>query len=130
MSSPVSITIPVDWEPRDYQRPAWEALESGVKRLDLVWHRRAGKDLFTMNWTATQAFQRRGDGLCLGASRLGFGKQVAGIEMKPAAPEALGRIKREVGVAEKNGQQPDRQPDHEHSAKNGAQSGSSLHEVS
>ncbi len=55
-----TITLPHKWLPRDYQKPAWFALENGVKRLDLVWHRRAGKDLFSINWCATQAFQRPG----------------------------------------------------------------------
>ncbi len=54
------ITIPYDWTPRDYQRPAWDALEGGVKRAALVWHRRAGKDLFSINWCASQLFERVG----------------------------------------------------------------------
>jgi phage terminase large subunit len=54
------ITLPHLWLPRDYQKPAWYALESGIKRLDLAWHRRAGKDLFTINWCGTQCFQRPG----------------------------------------------------------------------
>jgi len=56
----VEITLPLDWRPRDYQRAAWEALETGTKRACLVWHRRAGKDLFAINWTASQIFQRVG----------------------------------------------------------------------
>jgi phage terminase large subunit len=54
------IVIPNRWLPRDYQKPAWNALESGIKRLDLVWHRRAGKDIFSINYCATQCFQRPG----------------------------------------------------------------------
>ena len=38
--------LPHEWAPRDYQIPAWEYLEGGGKRACLVWHRRAGKDLF------------------------------------------------------------------------------------
>ena len=57
---PTSIVLPHKWLPRDYQKPAWNALEQGVKRLDLVWHRRAGKDLFSINWCATQSMQRPG----------------------------------------------------------------------
>jgi len=55
-----TIAIPHKWLPRDYQKAAWFALESGIKRLDLVWHRRAGKDIFSINYCATQAFQRPG----------------------------------------------------------------------
>ena len=54
------ITVPLDWRPRDYQLPAWEALEDGMNRACLVWHRRAGKDLFSINWCSTQVFQRVG----------------------------------------------------------------------
>ena len=56
----MEFTVPFNWDTRDYQEPAWEALESGVKRAALVWHRRAGKDLFAINWCATQVFQRVG----------------------------------------------------------------------
>jgi hypothetical protein len=56
----VKITVPYNWSPRPYQVPAWEALESGIKRSVLVWHRRAGKDLFALNWMAKQAFIRPG----------------------------------------------------------------------
>jgi len=56
----LKLTIPYGWEPRPYQLPAWRALEEGIKRAVLVWHRRAGKDLWTLNWLAKQAFKRRG----------------------------------------------------------------------
>lgn len=39
---------------------AWSALEKGVKRSALVWHRRAGKDSMSLNWTAASAFDRVG----------------------------------------------------------------------
>jgi len=55
-----TVTIPYNWEPRSYQAKAWRALEGGAKRAVLVWHRRAGKDLFSLNWLAKQAFKRRG----------------------------------------------------------------------
>lgn len=38
------ITLPHEWSPRDYQRPAWNAVVGGTKRIALAWHRRAGKD--------------------------------------------------------------------------------------
>jgi phage terminase large subunit len=39
---------------------AWGALERGVKRLALAWHRRAGKDDLCLHWTATAAIERVG----------------------------------------------------------------------
>lgn len=56
----MQIDVPYNWRPRDYQQDAWDALENGCKRMALVWHRRAGKDLFAINWLATQVFQRVG----------------------------------------------------------------------
>lgn len=32
------------WKPRQYQRPAWNAVLNGTRRIALAWHRRAGKD--------------------------------------------------------------------------------------
>lgn len=48
------------WVPRPYQMNAWAALERGVKRLALAWHRRAGKDDVCLHWTATSAMERVG----------------------------------------------------------------------
>jgi len=56
----VEYNVPYKYDPRDYQQPAWAAMEEGKKRCCLVWHRRAGKDLWGINWTATQIFQRVG----------------------------------------------------------------------
>ncbi len=47
------------WRPRDYQMPAWAALERGVKRLALAWHRRAGKDDVCLHWAATAPYRHR-----------------------------------------------------------------------
>ena len=55
------IVLPNGWNPRDYQLPAWNALEGGIKRLLLLWHRRAGKDDDCLHWAATQAMQRVGN---------------------------------------------------------------------
>lgn len=49
------------WRPRDYQTPAWAALEGGYKRLALAWHRRAGKDDVCLHWTASAAMTRVGN---------------------------------------------------------------------
>ena len=52
----VDISIPYGWEPRNYQRPLWNALiKGGYKRAAYVWHRRAGKDLFGLNYLIREA---------------------------------------------------------------------------
>ena len=56
----MNITLPNNWEPRGYQLKAWNALEAGIKRAILIWHRRAGKDDICLHWTATQVMQRVG----------------------------------------------------------------------
>jgi hypothetical protein len=40
--------------------PLWDELEHGTKRAVAIWHRRAGKDLVSLNWTIVQAFERPG----------------------------------------------------------------------
>lgn len=52
------IHLPNNWRPRHYQEAAWKAAEQGIKRLCLVWHRRAGKDDFALHRTAVDAHQR------------------------------------------------------------------------
>lgn len=55
------IALPANgWRPREYQRPAWAALEAGCTRLALAWHRRAGKDDICLHWAATAAMRRVG----------------------------------------------------------------------
>ena len=41
--------------------PFFEAMDRGVKRACLVWHRRAGKDSASLNFTAKQSFSRVGN---------------------------------------------------------------------
>lgn len=63
MSEPLNeITLPHDWEPREYQLKAWAHMEGmeESKRAVAVWHRRAGKDLFAINLIGTKAFERIG----------------------------------------------------------------------
>jgi phage terminase large subunit len=43
-----------------HQRPVWTAMQSGIKRAALSWHRRAGKDSFAINYLATCAMQKVG----------------------------------------------------------------------
>lgn len=56
----VKIKIPYKWKPRKYQMNLWHYLENGGKRAVAVWHRRAGKDSLSLNWTAVAAMQRVG----------------------------------------------------------------------
>ena len=51
----MNLEIPNEWNPRDYQMPLWMALQGGTKRAVAVWHRRAGKDSLSLNFTASKA---------------------------------------------------------------------------
>ena len=55
------IQVPHNWQPRKYQRKAWDYLESGGRHCELVWHRRAGKDDVAMHHTAVSAMQKPGN---------------------------------------------------------------------
>lgn len=46
----MSITLPFNFEPRWYQLPLLQALDSGKKRAAVVWPRRHGKDKTILNW--------------------------------------------------------------------------------
>ena len=52
------IRLPNNWQPRPYQREAWEYLENGGKRALLFWHRRAGKDDVILHHCACSAMQK------------------------------------------------------------------------
>lgn len=54
------INLPHEWEPRDYQRAAWDSWLDGCTRQLLVWHRRAGKDDINLRQHAVGAFNRVG----------------------------------------------------------------------
>ena len=54
------ISLPNNWQPRDYQRPAWDYLEKGGKLAYVIAHRRWGKDDIALHWTACAAFDRVG----------------------------------------------------------------------
>lgn len=59
----IDTTSPVpahEWAPRNYQRAALDAFDSGTKRLLLVWHRRAGKDRFGLELIRSEADKRVG----------------------------------------------------------------------
>lgn len=55
------VSLPNDWEPRDYQKAAWKYLHRGGRHAELIWHRRAGKDALCLHWAACAAFERRGN---------------------------------------------------------------------
>lgn len=56
----MEIQIPHKFKPRDYQLPLFNALDSGIRRAILVWHRRAGKDKACWNYMIKRAFQKVG----------------------------------------------------------------------
>lgn len=56
----MEIQIPYNWSPRAYQIDSWRALQNGCRRAVEVWHRRAGKDLFAINWCASSLVERVG----------------------------------------------------------------------
>ena len=53
----MTIELPHRYTPRDYQLPAWRAMDE-KKRALLVWHRRCGKDKLCFNKLITIAAQR------------------------------------------------------------------------
>ena len=55
------VRLPNNWQPRDYQLPAWTYLENGGRHAELVWHRRAGKDAIGLNHAACKAHERVGN---------------------------------------------------------------------
>jgi hypothetical protein len=54
------LRLPLYFSPRSYQREFLRAMRAGAKRAALVWHRRAGKDVTTLNWTIEAMCQRPG----------------------------------------------------------------------
>lgn len=57
----MSFDIPAGgWEPREYQKAAWESWLDGCNRQLLIWHRRAGKDEINLHMHAVAAFNRPG----------------------------------------------------------------------
>lgn len=54
------IAIPYHYAPRGYQLPVLSALDGGIRRAVIVWHRRAGKEKTLLNWTIGQMVDRVG----------------------------------------------------------------------
>ena len=50
------LPIPHNFTPREYQLPVWAALENGIKRVVLTWHRRSGKDFTILNWCVKRLY--------------------------------------------------------------------------
>ena len=55
------IKLPYNYDPRDYQLPVLEALDNGLNRLIIVWHRRAGKEKTCINLIAKKMYERVGN---------------------------------------------------------------------
>jgi len=56
----MTITIPHEFKPRDYQIDFFHAMNTGCKRAILVWHRRAGKDVCAWNYMIQAAVETKG----------------------------------------------------------------------
>lgn len=54
------IKVPLNFTPREYQRPFIQAMKGGKKRAVCVWHRRAGKDKTFLNFMIPRMFERKG----------------------------------------------------------------------
>ena len=55
-----NITIPFNYEPREYQKSGYNSLSMSYRRGIVVWHRRAGKDKTFINILAREAFKKKG----------------------------------------------------------------------
>ncbi len=56
----MKITLPHNFTPRPYQVPLLSALDGGIKRAVIVWHRRSGKDKTCLNYVAKKMLERPG----------------------------------------------------------------------
>lgn len=54
------ISIPYHFKPREYQLPLLKALDRGIKRAVITWHRRSGKDKVCFNYMVKRACERVG----------------------------------------------------------------------
>ncbi|WP_293680032.1 hypothetical protein [uncultured Phenylobacterium sp.] len=60
MTKQQRVRLPLRWDPREHQTALWEALLGGIKRADVVAHRRWGKDEVALQWAAWSAHHRVG----------------------------------------------------------------------
>lgn len=56
----IDVTLPYMYDWRGYQLPFWQAMDSGIRRAVLVWHRRAGKEKTCWNYLIMQACKKVG----------------------------------------------------------------------
>lgn len=56
----MEITLPHNFNPREYQLPLLKAWDSGIKRFILCWHRRSGKDKTVVAQLPKKMFERVG----------------------------------------------------------------------
>jgi hypothetical protein len=60
-ADPSAVALPaLGWRCRPYQRKLWDYMDRGGKMAVVLWHRRAGKDLFAINWIAMATTKRPG----------------------------------------------------------------------
>lgn len=52
------IKLPNGWQPRPYQKQAWDYLEGGGRHAELIWHRRSGKDEICLHRTSVAMWER------------------------------------------------------------------------
>jgi hypothetical protein len=57
----MEVSLPHNFEYRDYQKPQFINSANGIKRFVKVWHRRAGKDLTDLNFTIMKAMETVGN---------------------------------------------------------------------
>ncbi len=56
----MEIKVPYNFTPRGYQLPFLKAMDSGIDRAVIVWHRRSGKDKTVLNLTVKKMLERVG----------------------------------------------------------------------
>jgi len=56
----MAVSLPYKYTPRRHQFPFWKAMDNGIKRAALVWHRREGKDKTAFNFSVRAAWKRPG----------------------------------------------------------------------
>ena len=56
-----NISLPYNWQPRKYQLPVWRHFQDTPRaRGVILWHRRCGKDLLSLNLAGVKAHERIG----------------------------------------------------------------------
>lgn len=60
MAQVKKVEIPYSFEPRDYQKTIFNAIDEGYKRIVQIWHRRAGKEKTDINIIAREIFKNVG----------------------------------------------------------------------